>query len=61
MLNLPNGAGQSFSRADEFVTALSKALTEAADIEVLFAIWERNVEPCAPSTNNPTALPRAGP
>jgi hypothetical protein len=44
MLSLPNGAGQSFSRADEFVAALSKALTEAADIEVLFAIWERNVD-----------------
>jgi Rad52/22 family double-strand break repair protein len=44
LLSLPNGAGQSFSKADEFVVALSKALTEAADIEVLFAIWERNVD-----------------
>src|SRR4029453_9679615 len=44
LLSLPNGAGQSFSRADEFVAGLSKALTEAADIEVLFAIWERNVD-----------------
>ena len=44
LLSLPNGAGQSFSKADEFVVALRKALTEAADIEQLFAIWERNVD-----------------
>jgi DNA recombination protein Rad52 len=44
LLSLPGGAGQSCNRADEFVVALSKALTEAADIEVLFAIWERNVD-----------------
>ena len=43
-LSLPNGAGQSFNKADEFVVALRKALTEAADIEQLFAIWERNVD-----------------
>ena len=44
LLSLPNGAGQSFSKADEFVVALRKAITEAADIEQLFAIWERNVD-----------------
>jgi DNA recombination protein Rad52 len=44
LLSLPTGAGQSFNRADEFVAALSKALADAADIEVLFAIWERNVD-----------------
>ena len=44
LLSLPNGAGQSFDRADEFIAALSKALTEAKDIEQLFAIWERNVD-----------------
>jgi hypothetical protein len=44
LLSLPSGAGQSFSRADEFVSGLSKALTEAIDIEQLFAIWERNVD-----------------
>ena len=44
LLSLPSGAGQSFTRADEFVSALSKALTEAIDIEQLFAIWERNVD-----------------
>ena len=44
LLSLPSGAGQSFTRADEFIAALSKALTEATDIEQLFAIWERNVD-----------------
>ena len=44
LLSLPNGSGQSFTNADEFVVALRKALTEAADIEQLFAIWERNVD-----------------
>ena len=44
LLSLPNGAGQSFTKADEFVSGLSKALTEATDIEQLFAIWERNVD-----------------
>jgi hypothetical protein len=44
LLSLANGAGQSFNRPDEFVAALSKALTEANDIEQLFAIWERNVD-----------------
>ena len=43
-LSLPGGAGQSFSRADEFIAALSKALTEVTDIERLFAVWERNVD-----------------
>ena len=44
LLSLPNGAGQSFAKADEFIEALSKALTEARDIEHLFAIWESNVD-----------------
>jgi Rad52/22 family double-strand break repair protein len=44
LLTLPNGAGQSFSKADEFIEALSKALSEASDIGHLFAIWERNVD-----------------
>ena len=33
LLSLPAGAGQSFDRADQFTAALSKALTEANDIE----------------------------
>jgi DNA recombination protein Rad52 len=44
LLSLPSGAGQSFTKADEFASALRKALSEAADIEQLFAIWERNVD-----------------
>ena len=44
LLSLTNGVGQSFNRADEFIVALRKALTEASDIEHLFAIWERNVD-----------------
>jgi recombination DNA repair RAD52 pathway protein len=44
LLSLPNGAGQNFNRADEFIVALRRALTEASDIEQLFAIWERNVD-----------------
>jgi recombination DNA repair RAD52 pathway protein len=44
LLSLPGGAGQSFDRADKFIAALSNALTEATDIEQLFALWERNVE-----------------
>jgi hypothetical protein len=44
LLSLPSGAGQSFAKADEFIAALSKALTEASDIEHLFGIWERNVD-----------------
>ena len=44
LLSLPNGSGQSFTNADEFVVALRKVLTQAADIEQLFAIWERNVD-----------------
>jgi Rad52/22 family double-strand break repair protein len=34
----------SFDRPSEFAAALRKAMTEAHNIEVLFAIWEQNVE-----------------
>jgi hypothetical protein len=44
LLSLPNGASQSFTKTDEFIAALNKSLAEAADIEQLFAIWERNVD-----------------
>jgi hypothetical protein len=44
LLSVPTGAGQSFTKADEFIVALRKALTDASDIEQLFAIWERNVD-----------------
>jgi hypothetical protein len=43
LFSLPNGAGQSFQKAAEFVVAL-RSLTEAPNIEQLFAIWERNVD-----------------
>ena len=44
LLSPANGAGQSFTKADEFVAALRKALTEASDVGQLFAIWEQNVD-----------------
>jgi hypothetical protein len=44
LLSLPNGVGRSFSKADEFIAALRQALTDAPDVEQLFAIWERNVD-----------------
>jgi hypothetical protein len=44
LLSLPNGGGQSFTKADEYIVALRKALSEAPDIEQLFGIWERNVD-----------------
>jgi hypothetical protein len=34
----------SFDKPSEFAGALRKAMTEARDIELLFAIWEQNVE-----------------
>jgi hypothetical protein len=34
----------SFDKPSEFAGALRKVMTEANDIELLFAIWERNVE-----------------
>jgi recombination DNA repair RAD52 pathway protein len=44
LLTLPSGAGQSFSRSEEFIAALRKALSDTNDIEQLFAIWERNID-----------------
>ena len=34
----------SFDKPSEFAGALRKAMSEARDIELLFAIWEQNVE-----------------
>ena len=34
----------SLAKADEFAAALRKAMSDAQDIELLFAIWEQNVE-----------------
>jgi Rad52/22 family double-strand break repair protein len=34
----------SFDRPSEFAAALRKSMSEARDIEILFAVWEQNVE-----------------
>jgi hypothetical protein len=39
-----SGTVQRFDHHEKFVSALRTALTEAPDIEKLFAIWERNVD-----------------
>jgi hypothetical protein len=45
MLRTSKGnSGPSFDKADEFAHALKTALTEASDIEQLFAVWEQNVD-----------------
>jgi hypothetical protein len=45
MLRSASGAEEaSFDRPSEFAAALRKAMSEAQDIELLFAIWEQNVE-----------------
>jgi hypothetical protein len=37
-------AGPSFDRPEEFAEALRTAMSKADDIELLFAIWEQNVD-----------------
>jgi recombination DNA repair RAD52 pathway protein len=37
-------AGARFDKPEEFAEALKKAMAEAADIELLFAVWEQNLE-----------------
>ena len=45
VLRSATGADEaSFDKPSEFAGALRKAMTEAHDIELLFAIWEQNVE-----------------
>jgi Rad52/22 family double-strand break repair protein len=45
VLRSASGADEaSFDRPSEFAAALRRAMTEAQDIELLFAIWERNIE-----------------
>jgi len=36
--------GATFEKAHDFVEALRKAMSDAQDIELLYAIWEQNVE-----------------
>jgi hypothetical protein len=45
VLHSPAGAEEaSFDKPSEFAGALRKAMSEAHDIELLFAIWEQNVD-----------------
>jgi DNA recombination protein Rad52 len=52
----------SFDKADEFADGLRKAMREAQDIELLFAIWEQNVETVRALNKclKQDALPRSG-
>jgi hypothetical protein len=52
----------SFDKPSEFAGALRKAMTEARDIELLFAIWEQNVETVRALNRSlkQDALPRSG-
>ena len=45
MLRSASGAEEgSFDKPSEFAAALRKSMSEANDIELLFALWEQNVE-----------------
>jgi hypothetical protein len=45
ILRSASGAEEaSFEKPSEFAAALRKAMTETQDIEILFAIWEQNVD-----------------
>ena len=52
----------SFDKPSEFAGALRKAMTEARDIELLFAIWEQNVETVRALNRSlkQDALPKSG-
>jgi hypothetical protein len=52
----------SFDKPSEFAGALRKAMTEANDIELLFAIWEQNVETVRALNRSlkQDALPKSG-
>jgi len=56
------GDEASFDKPNEFAGALRKAMTEARDIELLFAIWEQNVETVRVLNRNlkQDALPKSG-
>jgi hypothetical protein len=40
----PGAEEASFDKPSEFTAALRKAMTAAQDMEILFAVWEQNVE-----------------
>ena len=63
VLRSPSGAEEaSFDKPSEFAGALRKAMTEAHDIELLFAIWEQNVETVRALNRSlkQDALPKSG-
>jgi len=63
ILRSPLGADEaSFDRPSEFAAALRKIMSEARDIELLFAIWEQNVETVRALNRSlkQDSLPRSG-
>jgi hypothetical protein len=63
LLRSASGAEEaSFDKPSEFATALRRAMTEASDIELLFAIWEQNVETVRALNRSlkQDALPKSG-
>jgi DNA recombination protein Rad52 len=54
--------GASFEKANDFAEALRKAMSDAQDMELLFAIWEQNVETVRALNRRlkQDALPRSG-
>jgi hypothetical protein len=63
ILRSASGAEEaSFDKPSEFAAALRKAMSEARDIEILFAIWEHNVETVRALNRSlkQDALPKSG-
>jgi hypothetical protein len=63
VLRSASGTGEaSFDKPSEFAGALRRAMTEANDIELLFAIWEQNVETVRALNRSlkQDALPKSG-
>ena len=63
LLRSATGAEEaSFDKPSEFAGALRKAMSEARDIELLFAIWEQNVETVRALNRSlkQEALPKSG-
>jgi Rad52/22 family double-strand break repair protein len=63
LLHAASGAEEaSFEKPSEFAGALRKAMTEATDIELLFAVWEQNVETVRALSRSlkQDALPKSG-
>jgi hypothetical protein len=63
VLHSASGADEaSFDKPSEFAGALRKAMSEARDIEILFAIWEQNVETVRAVNRSlkQNALPKSG-